>query len=75
MEAPKEIDSGMSSIADFAYDDKFAYVRKIGKKYKVRSITLIDLLNKYDAPKIIAYFSIDTEEASTKCLKISIFRI
>ena len=69
VEAPKEIDPGMSSILDYAYDDKFAYVRKKGKKYQVRSITLIDLLKKYNAPKIIDYISIDTEGSEYEILK------
>jgi len=35
--------------------------RKNGRAYKVKTISLIDLLKKYNAPKIIDYLSIDTE--------------
>ena len=69
VEAPKKIDSGMSSIIEFAYDDKFAYVRKKGIKYKVKSITLLDLLKKYNAPSAIDYMSIDIEGSEYEVLK------
>jgi len=69
LEAPKKIDPGMSSIINYAYDDKFANLRKKGKKYQVRSITLIDLLKKYKAPKKIDYLSIDTEGSEYEILK------
>lgn len=69
VEAPKEIDSGMSSIQDFAYNDKFSRIRKKGIKYKVKSISLVDLLNKYNAPNIIDYISIDVEGSEYEVLK------
>jgi len=69
VEAPKKIDSGMSSIIQFAYDDQYAYVRKKGIKYKVKSITLLDLLKKYNAPSTIDYISIDIEGSEYEVLK------
>ena len=69
IEAPKQIDSGMSSILEFAFDDRFSKVRLQGKKYMVNSITLEALLEKYNAPKIIDYISIDTEGSEYETLK------
>lgn len=69
VEAPQKIDSGMSSIIDFAYDDKFGYIRKKGKKHQVKTITLLDMLKKYKAPKIIDYMSMDTEGSEYEILK------
>lgn len=42
---------------------------KKGKKIMVKTITLQDLLNKYNAPKIIQYFSLDTEGTELEILK------
>lgn len=69
VEAPQKIDSGMSSIVNFAYDDKFASVRKKGKKYQVKTITLLEMLLKYNAPEIIDYMSVDTEGSEYEILK------
>ena len=69
IEAPKEIDSGMSSISKYAFDDRFSSVRKKGKKYQVTSITLEDLLDKFNAPKLIDYMSIDIEGSEFEALK------
>ena len=69
IEAPKEIDSGMSSISEFAFDDRFSKIRSRGTKYKVNSITLEKLLDKYNAPKVIDYISIDTEGSEYETLK------
>ena len=69
IEAPKKIDSGMSSVLKFAFDDRFSKVRSKGKKYKVNSITLEKLLDKYNAPKVIDYISIDTEGSEYETLK------
>ena len=69
IEAPKQIDSGMSSIYEFAFDDRFSKIRSKGKKHKVNSITLEELLKKYNAPNIIDYISIDTEGSEYETLK------
>lgn len=48
----------LSTIADFRKID--GHSRK-GKTYKVETISLENLLSKFDAPKVIDYLSIDTE--------------
>ena len=56
-----ETGRGLSSIEKYAYDDIWADTRKEGYSYEVPTISLLDLLNKYDAPDVIDYLSIDTE--------------
>ena len=51
----------LSTIDSFSNLDIHAETRVEGKKYKVKTISLEDLLDKYNAPKIIDYLSIDTE--------------
>ena len=51
----------LATIDDFSNSDLHAKARVNGKKYKVKTISLEDLLDKYNAPKIIDYLSIDTE--------------
>jgi FkbM family methyltransferase len=46
---------------DYAYNSVLSGKRDNGAKYEVETISLIDLLNKHDAPKEIDYLSIDTE--------------
>lgn len=50
-----------STISTFNTSDNHAESRKIGQSYPVNTISLLDLLNKYDAPAEIDYLSIDTE--------------
>ena len=51
----------LSTINRYSNNDSHGWRRKRGKKYDVKSISLNDLLEKYHAPKIIDYLSIDTE--------------
>ena len=46
---------------EFADLDEHASARSDGKIYEVTTLTLLELLQKYDAPKVIDYLSIDTE--------------
>jgi FkbM family methyltransferase len=56
-----EAGRGLSSMEKYAYDDMWADERKGGYSYEVPTISLLDLLNKYNAPDVIDYLSIDTE--------------
>ena len=58
----------LSTISSFSYSDSHAKVRKEGIKYNVNTISLEDLLKKYNAPKQIDYLSIDTEGSEYEIL-------
>jgi FkbM family methyltransferase len=63
-------DMGLSGITKHASYDHHANTRKENsRKYKVETISLKDLLDKYDAPDIIDYLSIDTEGSELEILK------
>jgi FkbM family methyltransferase len=47
----------------------FFLQKKINKIYKVETISLVDLLKKYNSPKIIDFLSIDIEGDEIKILK------
>ena len=74
-ETGKEIDfnevseTELSTINKFSSGDEHEHIRKNGKKYKVNTISLNDLLHKYMAPKLIDYLSIDTEGSEYEILK------
>lgn len=55
--------SGLSSMEKYANNDSWASARQNHAKKDVVTITLKDLLDKYDAPDVIDYLSIDTEGA------------
>ena len=46
-----------------------AISRQNSKFYKVQSVSLLDLLQKYSASKFIQYFSIDTEGSEYEILR------
>ncbi|TIX90889.1 FkbM family methyltransferase [Rhizobium sp. P44RR-XXIV] len=54
-------DPELSSIADFSQGDHFSGVRSRGSQIEVQTISLDDLLDMYQAPKVVDYLSIDTE--------------
>ena len=60
--------AGLSTISSFSYSDSHAITRKKGIKYNVNTISLEDLLKKYNAPKQIDYLSIDTEGSEYEIL-------
>ena len=51
----------LSTIQDFSSADLHAKAREGGDTYSVETISLLDLLEKHDAPREIDYLSIDTE--------------
>jgi FkbM family methyltransferase len=51
----------LSTIQIFSNTDQWYLERRNGKEYNVETISLNDLLKKFNAPKIIDYLSIDTE--------------
>ena len=57
-----------STIYEFSASDIHASSRKQGKIYNVKTISLNDLLNQYNAPKTIDYLSIDTEGSEFEIL-------
>ena len=59
---------GLSTIDAFSNFDMNSKARSEGKKYKVKTISLEDLLDKYNAPRIIDYISIDTEGSELEIL-------
>ena len=52
---------GLSTILSYSNDDSHATFRAKGYTYEAETITLDDLLDKYDAPQVIDYLSLDTE--------------
>ena len=59
----------LSTIDIFSHQDMHAKKRKRGKKYKVMTISLEDLLLKYNAPNFVDYLSVDTEGSEFDILK------
>ena len=60
----------ISTIDYFTNSDQFSEARRNGKRYEVNTISLVDLLDKYKAPKIIDYLSIDTEGSEWEILQV-----
>ncbi|MBU3568194.1 FkbM family methyltransferase [Polynucleobacter alcilacus] len=58
----------LSTIKDFADCDSHQNHRLNYKDYQVKTISLVDLLEKYDAPSTIDYMSIDTEGSEFEIL-------
>jgi FkbM family methyltransferase len=59
----------LSTIDLFKKFDSHKKNREELKTYKVKTISLIDLLKKYNAPKTLDYLSIDTEGSEFEILK------
>ena len=51
----------LSTVSDYVNSDFLAASRRGKESYEVRTISLNDLLEEYQAPRIIDYLSIDTE--------------
>ena len=61
-------EAGFSTINTFSSSDRHAEARTNGTQYEVETITLNDLLDTYNAPKVIDYLSIDTEGSEYEIL-------
>jgi FkbM family methyltransferase len=61
--------SDLSTIKEFSSSDFNSEARKGGDIFNVKTISLYDLLEKYNAPKYIDYLSIDTEGSEYEILK------
>jgi FkbM family methyltransferase len=59
----------LSSISQFAKEDLHTVDRSKGRVYTVTTISLNDLLLKYNAPRYIDFLSIDTEGSELKILE------
>lgn len=59
----------LSTIATFTNSDKLKESRQKGIIYDVETISLEDLLDKYNAPELIDYLSIDTEGSEFEILQ------
>ena len=58
----------LSTVSDYADSDFHAADRRGTESYEVRTISLNDLLEEYQAPRIIDYLSIDTEGSEFEIL-------
>lgn len=59
----------LSTISEFKSKDMHSESRKPGKSYSVNTISLLDLLERHDAPRRIDYLSIDTEGSEYEILR------
>lgn len=64
----------LSTLSEFSSSDGHHQNRKKSISYEVSTISLIDLLTKYDAPKYIDYLSIDTEGSEYEILSAFDFK-
>ena len=61
--------SDLSTINQFSSSDMHIEARRSGNIFSVKTISLYDLLEKYNAPRYIDYLSIDTEGSEYEILK------
>ena len=59
----------LSTLDSFSNKDMHAHSRENGIRYEVETISLLDLLVEYKAPKFIDYLSIDTEGSEFEILE------
>ena len=62
-------DPYLSTLSDFQMGDEHRHARARQRTYDVKTISLMDLLRKYDAPRKIDYLSIDTEGSEFDILR------
>ncbi|WCS24574.1 FkbM family methyltransferase [Methylobacterium sp. NMS14P] len=66
--ATDDSDPELSGIEKFSDADHFSETRSRGQRIALETISLDDLLKKYDAPAVIDYMSIDTEGSELEIL-------
>ena len=59
----------LATIDSFTASDCHTQSRRAGEKYDIDTISLFDLLKKYNAPHVIDYLSIDTEGSEYDILR------
>nr|WP_210301882.1 FkbM family methyltransferase [Methylobacterium brachythecii] len=69
-----DTDPELSGIAKFSDADHFAEIRSQGQRVEINTISLDDLLDKYKAPSVVEYLSIDTEGSELEILSSYSFR-
>ncbi|MDW5612048.1 FkbM family methyltransferase [Mycolicibacterium sp. D5.8-2] len=60
--------AGLSTISTYNNSDLHRRARRHGTEYTVDTISLSDLLEKYNAPRMVDYLSIDTEGSEFEIL-------
>lgn len=58
----------LSTVSTYKSSDHHKLSRKHSQSYEVETISLVDLLNNYNAPTVIDYLSIDTEGSEWEIL-------
>jgi FkbM family methyltransferase len=70
LEVDIENDKGLSGLTEFVFQDHHSETRKNNSQtYSVETISLKDMLDKYEAPESIDFLSIDTEGSEYLILK------
>ncbi|MFC7689621.1 FkbM family methyltransferase [Paeniroseomonas aquatica] len=69
-----DTDPELSGIEQFSDADHFAETRRQGHRVRLETISLDDLLEKYNAPSAIDYMSIDTEGSELDILSSYSFK-
>lgn len=59
----------LSTLSSFSGSDAHEETRRVGTAYEVETVSLVDLLIKYNAPQQIDYLSIDTEGSELEILR------
>jgi FkbM family methyltransferase len=66
----REVKTGeLSTIENFVANDGHRAERRNGRTYPVKTISLVDLLDRYGAPQTVDYLSIDTEGSEFAILR------
>lgn len=69
LEFNEAMDASFSTVDLFSSKDMHSKLRRKGQNYSVQSVTLVDLLNFWNAPNVVDYLSIDTEGTELEILR------